>query len=114
MQQRDRAWPRGWGSSEPQLLGEPNALQLSGRALGNLGDDEYFARDLEVRHALRGKLPQILLARLHAIPQHYGTFPVLTQDTKAFTAALEKLGVPYRIMQPGSTLTFKGRKLAGN
>jgi len=86
------------------LIGEHYAPDV---ALINIGGHFGMEPPMAARAA------KTVRARL-AIPQHYGTFPVLTQDTKAFTAALEKLGVPYRIMQPGSTLTFKGRKLAGN
>jgi len=49
-------------------------------------------------------------ARL-AVPHHYGTFPVLTQDPKPFVNELTRLGIPVRVMQPGTTLTFKGRRL---
>lgn len=52
-------------------------------------------------------------ARL-AIPHHYGTFPVLAADPARFTEELEKKGVGYRLMQPGSSITFKGNKLAKN
>lgn len=86
------------------LIGEHYAPDV---ALVNIGGHFGMEPPMAARAA------KTVRARL-AIPQHYGTFPVLTQDTKAFTAALEKLGVPYRIMQPGSTLTFRGRKLAGN
>ncbi len=49
-------------------------------------------------------------ARL-VIPHHYGTFPVLTQDPKPFAEDLAKKGIPVRVMQPGTSLTFKGKKL---
>lgn len=49
-----------------------------------------------------------------AIPHHYGTFPVLAPDTRRFVEEAEKKGVNYRIMQPGSSLTFKGNKLIRN
>lgn len=49
-------------------------------------------------------------ARL-VIPHHYGTFPVLTQDPKPFAADLTKKGIPVRVMQPGTSLAFKGKKL---
>jgi L-ascorbate metabolism protein UlaG (beta-lactamase superfamily) len=45
------------------------------------------------------------------IPHHYGTFPVLNADTKGFTDALTKKKIPSRVMQPGSSLTFDGKKL---
>ncbi|MBI3899393.1 MAG: metal-dependent hydrolase [Gammaproteobacteria bacterium] len=48
------------------------------------------------------------------IPHHYGTFPVLTQDPRIFAEELERIGVAYRIMQPGSSVTFKGHKMVRN
>lgn len=48
------------------------------------------------------------------IPQHYGTTPVLTPDAKGFTEALGKMRIPVKIMQPGSSLVFKGKKVAVN
>ncbi len=48
------------------------------------------------------------------IPHHYGTFPVLTQDPRRFTEEAERKGVSYRILQPGSSVTFKGSKLMKN
>ncbi len=46
-----------------------------------------------------------------AIPQHYKTFPVLTQDAGAFFKALDKDGIPHLEMRPGQTIAFAGRKL---
>lgn len=48
------------------------------------------------------------------IPQHYATFPVLTQNTKSFTDELDKMRIPYKVMQPGTSLSFKGKKLVAN
>ncbi|HSD97191.1 MAG TPA: metal-dependent hydrolase [Sulfuricaulis sp.] len=45
------------------------------------------------------------------VPQHYGTFPVLTPDAKGFAEKLRKLVIRARVMQPGTSLTFKGKKL---
>lgn len=45
------------------------------------------------------------------IPHHYGTFPVLTQDAKAFTEALGKKKIPFMVMQPGGSMTFDGKKM---
>jgi L-ascorbate metabolism protein UlaG (beta-lactamase superfamily) len=49
-------------------------------------------------------------ARL-VVPHHFGTFPVLTQDPKPFVDELAKRGVPVRVLQPGTSLTFRGRRL---
>ncbi len=45
------------------------------------------------------------------VPQHYGTFPVLTPDAKGFAEKLRKMVIRARVMQPGTSLTFKGKKL---
>ncbi|BAU47891.1 metal-dependent hydrolase [Sulfurifustis variabilis] len=49
-----------------------------------------------------------------AVPHHYATFPVLAQDAKRFAEQLEKRGVSYKIMTPGSSLTFKGARPINN
>ena len=46
-----------------------------------------------------------------AIPHHYGTFPVLTQDPAPFAEALKKRKIGYYRMTPGSTILFDGTKL---
>jgi L-ascorbate metabolism protein UlaG (beta-lactamase superfamily) len=45
------------------------------------------------------------------VPQHYGTFPVLTPDAKGFAEKLRKMVIRCRVMKPGTSLTFKGKKL---
>jgi L-ascorbate metabolism protein UlaG (beta-lactamase superfamily) len=52
-------------------------------------------------------------ARL-VIPHHYGTFPILTQDPKAFADDLQKKGIPTRVMKPGESISFKGKKLVSS
>ena len=51
-------------------------------------------------------------ARL-AVPHHYGTFPVLTQDPEGFARAARAAGVPVRVLRPGETLVYRGRRPAG-
>jgi len=46
-----------------------------------------------------------------AIPMHFGTFPVLTQDTSFFRQALKKQGVPFRQLHPGETIAFEGKRI---
>jgi L-ascorbate metabolism protein UlaG (beta-lactamase superfamily) len=46
------------------------------------------------------------------IPHHYATYPILTQDPKRFMKALDEKGIRSKIMQPGTSLTFKGKELA--
>lgn len=44
------------------------------------------------------------------IPQHYGTFPVLTQSPKEFAERVGKMVIRVKIMKPGATVKFKGKK----
>lgn len=44
------------------------------------------------------------------IPQHYGTFPVLTQSPKEFAERVGKMVIRVKIMKPGTTVKFKGKK----
>ncbi|HJT20431.1 MAG TPA: MBL fold metallo-hydrolase, partial [Nitrospira sp.] len=46
-----------------------------------------------------------------AIAHHYGTFPVLTQNTASFAAALKKRKISFQEMTPGSTVVFEGTKM---
>jgi len=46
-----------------------------------------------------------------AIPMHFGTFPVLTQDAKLFGQELKKQGVPFRQLHPGETIAFEGKRI---
>ena len=49
-------------------------------------------------------------ARL-AIPHHYATFPVLTQDPGEFTDALLRHRIRSKVMDPGTSIVFDGKKL---
>ncbi|HEY3197282.1 MAG TPA: metal-dependent hydrolase [Nitrospirales bacterium] len=44
-----------------------------------------------------------------AVPHHYRTFPVLTQDPKSFSEELTKRGIGYLYMEPGSSIKFEGK-----
>jgi L-ascorbate metabolism protein UlaG (beta-lactamase superfamily) len=66
---------------------------------GHFGMEPYMA----------ARAAKTVRARL-VIPHHYGTFPVLAQDTKRFVEQLQRLGVSYKVMAPGSSLTFKGAR----
>ena len=44
-----------------------------------------------------------------AIPQHFGTFPVLAQNIDAFLKPLKKAGISTLVMKPGQTIKFQGR-----
>ena len=46
-----------------------------------------------------------------AVPHHYRTFPVLTQDPKSFSEEVTKRGIGYLYMDPGSAIKFEGKTL---
>lgn len=46
-----------------------------------------------------------------AVPIHWGTFGVLAQSMDPFVAEAKKLGLNYRIIKPGSTLLYEGKRL---
>ena len=45
-----------------------------------------------------------------AVPHHYRTFPVLTQEPALFSEEVTKRGVGYLYMDPGATIVFEGRQ----
>ncbi len=53
---------------------------------------------------------QAVKAKL-VIPQHYGTFPVLTQDPEPFMQMLDKKKINFYNLKPGFSLEFEGKKL---
>ena len=46
-----------------------------------------------------------------AIPQHYATFPILTQSPGEWVKAVEKDHIKPLVMKPGESIQFKGKKL---
>ncbi len=60
--------------------------------------------------AMAAKAVASVKAKL-AIPHHFGTFPVLTQDPKPFTDALGREKIPVRVMKPGETVMFEGKTI---
>ena len=44
-----------------------------------------------------------------AVPHHYRTFPVLTQDPKFFSEEVTRKGIGYLYMDPGSAIKFDGK-----
>jgi L-ascorbate metabolism protein UlaG (beta-lactamase superfamily) len=44
-----------------------------------------------------------------AVPHHYRTFPVLTQDPKVFSEEVTRKGIGYLYMEPGSTIKYDGK-----
>jgi L-ascorbate metabolism protein UlaG (beta-lactamase superfamily) len=49
-----------------------------------------------------------------AIPQHFGTFPGITQSADAFAAEVKKMKINFYEMKPGETLSFRGRLVVKN
>ncbi|WP_373530287.1 metal-dependent hydrolase [Nostoc sp.] len=122
------------GPNDPELIygGNPAGFVLmikNGPTIYHTGDTAYY-RDMELigeRYApdlalinigghfgmepeMAAKAAVSVKAKL-AIPQHFATFPVITQEPKTFANALEKEGVAYQLMQPGETISYKGRQL---
>lgn len=46
-----------------------------------------------------------------AIPQHYASFPILTQSPGDWVKAVEKDHIKPLVMKPGASIQFKGKKL---
>ena len=119
---------------EPELAAGGNAagfvLQIrNGPTIYHSGDTAFF-KDMEIigeQYAPDVALLNIgghfgmepaMAARAAAsvrvklvIPMHFGTFPVLTQDTTFFRQALKKQGVPFRQLHPGETIAFEGKRI---
>ena len=84
-----------------ETIGEEYQIDL---ALLNIGG--HFG--MEPRMA--AKAAQAVRAKL-AVPQHYATFPGIAQNADGFAAELKRLKIPFYEMQPGATLTFRGKQL---
>jgi L-ascorbate metabolism protein UlaG (beta-lactamase superfamily) len=85
-----------------ETIGEEYQVDL---ALLNIGG--HFG--MEPRMA--AKAAQSIRAKL-AVPQHYATFPGITQNSDVFAAELKKLRIPFYEMKPGETISFRGKQLA--
>lgn len=84
-----------------ETIGEEYSVDL---ALLNIGG--HFG--MEPRMA--AKAAQSVRAKL-AVPQHYATFPGITQNSDVFAAELKKLRIPFYEMKPGETISFRGRQM---
>lgn len=82
-----------------KVIGEQYPIDV---ALLAIGGHFTMEPDMAAR-AARDLKPRL------TIPQHFGTFPILTADAKGFTAMLDKAGLKHRVMEPGETVTFSGR-----
>jgi L-ascorbate metabolism protein UlaG (beta-lactamase superfamily) len=88
----------------------------NGPTIYHTGDTAYFS-DM----ALIGEhAPDVALINIGG---HFGMEPpmagggekaVLTPDSDCFAEALGKMRIPVKIMQPGSSLVFKGKEVAAN
>lgn len=87
-----------------EVIGEQYAPDV---ALLNIGG--HFGME----PAMAARAAASVKAKL-AIGHHYGTFPVLTQDTTSFAEALMKRKIGFKKMAAGSTLVFDGKKLHFN
>ncbi|MDT7806767.1 MAG: hypothetical protein QOJ70_580 [Acidobacteriota bacterium] len=84
-----------------ETIGEEYQIDL---ALLNIGG--HFG--MEPRMA--AKAAKSVRAKL-AVPQHYATFPGITQNSDVFAAGLKKLRIPFYEMKPGETISFRGKQL---
>lgn len=123
------------GPKEPELVygGNPSGFVLlikNGPTIYHTGDTAYY-KDMELigeryrpdvalvnigghfgmEPEMAAKAAAAAKAKL-AIPQHFATFPVITQDPKSFANALKKEGIPYLLMRPGGAIAFQGKQLA--
>ena len=73
-------------------------------ALVNIGGHFGMEPAMAVR-AVKAIHPKLV------IPQHYGTFPVLTQNPKEFAERVGKMVIRVKIMKPGTNVKFKGKKM---
>jgi L-ascorbate metabolism protein UlaG (beta-lactamase superfamily) len=122
------------GANEPERAygGNPAGFVLiikNGPTIYHSGDTAYF-KDMEtigeeyqvdlallnigghfgMEPRMAAKAAQSVRAKL-AIPQHYATFPGITEKADEFAAALKKLKIPFYEMKPGETISFSGRQM---
>jgi L-ascorbate metabolism protein UlaG (beta-lactamase superfamily) len=84
-----------------ETIGEEYQVDL---ALLNIGG--HFG--MEPRMAARAA--KSVGAKL-AVPQHYATFPGITENSNDFAAELKRLKIPFYEMKPGETITFRGKQM---
>ncbi len=123
------------GEKDPDLVygGNPAGFVIrikNGPTIYDTGDTAYFtdmkligdyAPDVALVNIgghfgmeppMAARAAQAVRAKL-AIPMHYATFPVLTQSADGFVKLLNQMHIRSKVMQPGESLTFKGKKLVG-
>jgi L-ascorbate metabolism protein UlaG (beta-lactamase superfamily) len=84
-----------------QVIGESYSPDL---ALINIGGHFGMEPNMAAKAAKAVKAKTV-------VPHHFGTFPILTQDTTDFASAVKKAGIQFIQMKPGDTLTYKGKDL---
>jgi L-ascorbate metabolism protein UlaG (beta-lactamase superfamily) len=84
-----------------ETIGEEYQVDL---ALLNIGG--HFG--MEPRMAARAA--KSVRAKL-AVPQHYATFPGITEKSDVFAAELKKLKISFYEMKPGEILSFRGKQM---
>ncbi len=119
---------------DPEVVygGTPSGFVLqikNGPTIYHTGDTAYFA-DMELigeqyqpdvalvnigghfgmEPAMAARAAATVRAKF-AVPHHYRTFPVLTQDPKSFSEEVTKRGIGYLYMDPGSAIRFEGKTL---
>ncbi len=87
--------------SDMSLIGDMYAPDV---ALINIGGHFGMEPPMAARAAATVRAPLV-------IAHHYGTFPVLTPDTRSFATAVKKRGLRFMDIQPGTALRFEGRRL---
>jgi len=84
-----------------ETIGEEYQVDL---ALLNIGGHFGMEPHMAARAA------KAVRARL-AVPQHYATFPGITEKADGFSAELKRLNIPFYEMRPGETITFRGKQM---
>jgi L-ascorbate metabolism protein UlaG (beta-lactamase superfamily) len=84
-----------------ETIGESYSIDV---ALLNIGG--HFGMEPK----MAAKAAQAVRARL-AVPQHFGSFPGIAQNTDGFAAELKKLKINFYEMKPGETITYRGKQL---
>jgi len=87
--------------SDMKLIGENFHPDV---ALINIGGHFGMEPDMAARAA------EAVKAKL-VVPQHFKTFPMLTQDPEFFFKELDKRNIHHLLMNPGDSLTYEGHRL---
>ena len=130
------AWARAAkaGANEPERAygGNPAGFVLivkDGPTIYHSGDTAYF-KDMEtigeqyqidlallsigghtgMEPRMAARAAQSVRARL-VVPQHYGTFPGITENADEFISELVRLRINAYEMKPGETIMYRGKRL---